>query len=51
MYQSLIWLVMLGDDASRMRPPLNAKRLEGAANALIDGMRRDVELRGDFLRT
>ena len=51
MYQSLIWLVMLRDEASRMRPPLDAKRLKGAANALVDRMWRDVELGRDLLGT
>jgi hypothetical protein len=51
MYQSLIWPVMLGDDASRLRSPLYAKRLKSAANSLVDRMRRDFELGRDFLRT
>jgi hypothetical protein len=49
MYQSLIWRVVLGNDARSLGTALDAERLEGDADALIDGMRRDVELRGDFL--
>jgi hypothetical protein len=50
MYQSLIWLVMTRHDAGGMSTPLNAQRLERHANALVDRMRRDVELGRDFLR-
>ena len=50
MYQSLIWLVMLRNDAGGMRAPFDAERLQGETNALIDSMRRDVELGRDFFR-
>jgi len=50
MYQSLIWFVMLRDDAGGMGAPVNAERLESETNALIDSMRRDFELCGNFFR-
>lgn len=50
MYQPLIWLVMPGDDARGLRATFDAERLESETNALIDRMRRDVELGGDLFR-
>jgi hypothetical protein len=50
MYQSLIWLPVAGNDAGGMRPSLDAEDLQGQANALVDGMRRDLQLGRDFLR-
>src|SRR5690348_1082520 len=50
MYQSLIWLGILGDDARRLRTARDSKDVERLADALIDRMRRDAELGGDFLR-
>ena len=41
---------MPGDDARSLRAPFDAERLQGKADALIDGMRRDLELGRDFLR-
>jgi hypothetical protein len=49
MYQSLIWLLVAGDDPRRLRAPLDSEDCERLADALIDGVRRDVELPGDFL--
>jgi hypothetical protein len=49
MYQSLIWPFVPGDDTRRLRSPLDAKRGERLANALIDGVRRDVQFGRDFL--
>ena len=50
MYQPLIWPLVAGDDAGGLSPALNPKGLKGAADALVDGVRRDMELSGDFLR-
>ena len=44
MYQPLIWLAMAGDDARGMGAALDAERLQGDPDPLIDGVRRDVEL-------
>jgi len=49
MYQPLIWPLVAGDDAGGLSPALNPKGLKGAADALVDGVRRDMELSGDFL--
>jgi hypothetical protein len=49
MYQPLIWLAVLGDDARRLRPTADGQRLKRVANALIDGVRRDSELDRNFL--
>ena len=49
MYQPLIWLLVAGDDAGGLRPALDSKRVERAADALIDGVRRYLKLCGDFL--
>ena len=49
MYQSLIWLVVASYEARRLRAPFHAERLKREANALVDGVRRDVQLRRDFL--
>jgi hypothetical protein len=50
MYQSLIWPAVLGDDPGRLGPPLDAEDLQRLADALVDRMRRNVELRRDLLR-
>jgi len=49
MYQSLIWAAELRDDASSLATALNAEDVERAANALIDSVWRDIELRRNFL--
>jgi hypothetical protein len=49
MYQSLIWPAELRHDTRRLRAALNAKDLKRLADALIDGVGRDFQLRGDFL--
>jgi hypothetical protein len=48
MYQSLIWAVHLGDHARGLRTTLDAEDMEGAADALIDRMRRNAELDGNL---
>jgi hypothetical protein len=48
MYQSLIWLFVLGDDARCLRTPLDSEDCERLANALINGVGRDVQLCGDL---
>jgi hypothetical protein len=50
MYQSLIWSFVSGNDSRRLRPPFDPKDRECLADPLVDGVRRDVELRRDFLR-
>jgi hypothetical protein len=53
MYQSLIWLSgdkgVLGDEPGGLTPPLDAEDSQCLADALVDGVRRNVELGGDFL--
>jgi hypothetical protein len=49
MYQSLIWTRMLGDEARGLGAALDSQDLESAANALVDRVRRDVELGRNFL--
>jgi hypothetical protein len=49
MYQSLIWSLVLGNDPGRLRAPLDAEDGESLADALVDRMRRDVELGRNFL--
>lgn len=49
MYQPLIWPADLRHQARGLGPPLDAQDMQGAANALIDGVRRNIELDGDFL--
>jgi hypothetical protein len=39
MYQPLIWTLVTGDDAGGLRTPLDPKRVKGATDALVDGMR------------
>jgi hypothetical protein len=51
MYQSLIWPAVLGDDPRRLRAALDSEDLKRLADALVDGVRRDSELGGDFLGT
>jgi hypothetical protein len=50
MYQSLIWSLELGNDARRLSPTLHAEDGERMANALVDGVRRNLELGRDFFR-
>jgi hypothetical protein len=50
MYQSLIWAAVLGNDACGLASALYSKDMESAPNALIDGVRGDVELGRDLLR-
>ena len=50
MYQSLIWFLVMRDDARGLGSPFDSKDCEGLPDALVDGVRRDVELGRDFLR-
>jgi hypothetical protein len=50
MYQSLIWPGVAGDEARGLGPALDSKEVKRLADALVDGMRGDVELRRDLLR-
>jgi hypothetical protein len=49
MYQTLIWAAVLGNDARRLAPALDAEDVERAADALVDGVRRDMKFGRDFL--
>jgi hypothetical protein len=49
MYQSLIWSAVLRDETSGLSTPLDAEDLKRLADALVDGVRRDIELGRDFL--
>jgi hypothetical protein len=49
MYQTLIWPAVAGDDAGGLGAAFDAEDMERAADALVDRMRRDVELGRDFL--
>jgi len=50
MYQSLIWSGILRDDARGLRPAFDPEDVKRAADSLVDGVRRDAEPAGDFLR-
>jgi hypothetical protein len=50
MYQPLIWAAVLGDEAGGLGAAFDAENLERLANALIDGVGRNSQLDGDFLR-
>jgi hypothetical protein len=50
MYQSLIWPGMQGDDPRRLRSALDSQDVQGLADALVDGVRGDPELRRNLLR-
>jgi hypothetical protein len=50
MYQTLIWSAVAGDDAGGLGSALDSQNLESAADALVDGMRGDFELRRDLFR-
>jgi hypothetical protein len=50
MYQALIWpRGVPGDHASCLRPAFHPQDLKRLADSLIDGVRRDFQLAGDFL--
>ena len=49
MYQSLIWAAVASDDAGRMGPAFDAEGRKGLADALIDGVRRNLELGRNLL--
>jgi hypothetical protein len=48
MYQSLIWPAVLRDEPRRLRAPIDAENLQRLADALVDGVRRNIELARDF---
>lgn len=50
MYQSLIWPAVAGNEAGGLGAALDAEDVERAANALVDRVGRDIELRGDLFR-
>jgi hypothetical protein len=50
MYQSLIWVFVAGDDARRLRAPLDTEDAKRLPDPLIDSVRRDVELGRNLLR-
>src|SRR5690348_4703140 len=50
MYQSLIWLGKLRDDARGLLPAVHAKDAERLPDPLVHGVRGNVELGRDFLR-
>ena len=49
MYQPLIWVVQVGDEARRLGSALDAKDLKRLTNSLINGVRGDPELDRDLL--
>ena len=50
MYQTLIWAMVAGDDPRGLGAPLDAEDRQGLPDSLVDGVRRDFKLGGDFLR-
>jgi len=50
MYQSLIWLGVVGHEPGRLRTASDAESLERLPDALVDGMRGDSQLDRNFLR-
>ena len=50
MYQTLIFAAVTSDDARGLAAAFDAKDMERAADALVDGVRRDVEVGRDLLR-
>ena len=49
MYQTLIWSAVVGDEAGGLGPALDSQDVERAADALVDGVRGNVQFAGDFL--
>ncbi|HJU76615.1 MAG TPA: hypothetical protein VJ597_01620 [Sphingomicrobium sp.] len=49
MYQSLIWPGISGNEPSRLGSALDSENMKRLANALVDRVRRDVELGRDLL--
>jgi hypothetical protein len=49
MYQSLIWRGILRHDPRRLGAALDSENLKRLADALVDGVRRDSELRRNLL--
>ena len=50
MYQPLIWAGRLRDHPRGLRAALDAEDMQGATHPLVDRVRGDAELLGDFLR-
>ena len=50
MYQSLIWRMEPCHQPRGLRPPLDAEDVKRPPNSLVDRMRRNAELDGDFFR-
>lgn len=50
MYQALRWFLGLRDEPRGLGTALDTEDLECAADALVDGVRRNPELDRDFLR-
>ncbi|HEX8936934.1 MAG TPA: hypothetical protein VF776_01595 [Sphingomicrobium sp.] len=51
MYQSLIWLFEFGNETRRLRAAFDAENRESLTDALINRVRRDMELGRDLLGT
>ncbi|WP_309662017.1 hypothetical protein [Sphingomonas sp.] len=49
MYQPLIWAAVAGDEASGLAAALDAQNMKRSPDALVDGMRGDMEFVGDLL--
>jgi hypothetical protein len=49
MYQSLIWLTVLRDETRGLAPARNLQDVQGLANSLVHGVRRNSELDCDLL--
>jgi hypothetical protein len=49
MYQPLIWVAVLGDEASGLAAALDPEDVERAPDALVHRMWGDMELVGDLL--
>jgi len=50
MYQPLIWAAVVGDEASGLAAALDPEDVDRPPDALVDGMRGDMELVGDLFR-
>ena len=50
MYQPLIWPEFARDQTCGMRAAFDTEYLEGQADALVHGMRRNAKLERDFFR-
>jgi hypothetical protein len=50
MYQALIWPAMLSHEAGGLGTPFDAEDLERLADALVDGVRGNLQLGRNLLR-